>query len=103
MLPNHCQPALDRDADMSHADRDDGFFFSYKMGSYISHLAIRDNTCDEVIDAFARFLLGCGFAPQNVIDNMTSVSERLEEAWFPGRPVEIWKELEEELRPSTLA
>lgn len=95
--------ALDKDADMPRPDRNDGFFFSYKMGDYISYLSIRDNTCDEVVDAFARFLLGCGFAPQNVIDNMTGVSEKLEEAWFPDRSKETWEDLEKELQPSSLA
>lgn len=82
---------------MSYADRDNGFLFSYKMGDYISHLSIRDNTCDEVIDAFARFLLGCGFAPQNVIEHMQGVSENLNQAWFPDKQKEVWQELEEEL------
>lgn len=53
------------------------------MGTYQTSLSVKDNTCDEVIDAFSRFLLGCGFAPQNVIDNLADVSERLQEAWFP--------------------
>lgn len=103
MRLNQRRSVLDRNVDMPYADRDNGFIFSYKMGDYISHLSIRDNTCDEVIDAFARFLLGCGFAPQNVIDGMTTVSESLEQAWFPDRPKEIWEELEKELQPSTLA
>lgn len=53
------------------------------MGTYQTSLSVKDNTCDEVIDAFSRFLLGCGFAPQNVIENLVDVSERLQEAWFP--------------------
>ncbi len=74
---------------------EDGFKFSYKMGGYEVSLAVKDNTCEEIIDAFSRFLLGCGFAPQNVIDNMQEVSDKLNEAWFPSRAIEVWRELEE--------
>lgn len=77
------RPSLATDADISCYSRESGFNFTYKMDTYEASLNVKDNTCDEVIDAFARFLLGCGFAPQNVVDNLAEVSETLREAWFP--------------------
>lgn len=59
----------------------EGFCFSYCCGDYQSLLCFDEDLCCEVVDNFAKFLMGCGFAPQNVTACMTEVAERLESAW----------------------
>lgn len=65
----------------------DGFVFVYKMGRHKVIHSSSDVCCTDIVDGFARFMMGCGFAPSNVLEAMADVTDQLTGAWGPCNPL----------------
>jgi hypothetical protein len=68
----------------SHRFSDDGVTHDTCSYQEINHTYSAD-TASAMMRAFYQFMMGCGYAPQSVIEAMLSIGTEYEEAYMPKK------------------